>query len=299
MYSALLETIPPTLYLVTDFTVKWEEPEAERRERMCYIKDEAKKGSMARLRKKKISWDRPPNSTGLRYRLYWAIGESVGYGSQFIEFDNVTEVILPDDVTPFPMKGRNVQVGVSSINEAGNESEITKLDVQLDFSVPDAPTNLHALDLDTVPRSKNFQKVVLAPVGIILLIGVGILALIALGDRVLDHFMGPRQNDHAMVTNRRVKMQEEKPSTSEVPISSLSSEGGIQNEQGRSDIDIIASSFKVEAIIWSTDQANSFAVVNGNKVRIGDFIEGAKVTEIERDYVVLEVGESRFRVTIR
>jgi hypothetical protein len=128
----------------------------------------------------------------LRYRVYWAIGESVGYGSQFIEFDNVTEVILPDDVKPFPMKGRNVQLGVSSINEAGNESDITKLDVHLDCSVPDASKNLHILDLDRVSSSKNLQKVVLASLGIILLIGIGVLALVALGDRVLDHFMEAR-----------------------------------------------------------------------------------------------------------
>ena len=143
---------------------------------------------MARIRKKRIRWEAPANSTGMRYRLYWATDENVGYDSQFVELGNRTEVVLPDDLMPFPIGGRNIQVGVSSINQTENESDITRLDVQLDFSVPDAPRNLQVLDVYAVPNSNTLGKMTLASVGMIVLIGVGVLALLRVGDRVLDHF---------------------------------------------------------------------------------------------------------------
>jgi len=60
------------------------------------------------------------------------------------------------------------------------------------------------------------------------------------------------------------------------------------------------SRFAIEAIVWSSDGANSFALINGLKVMAGDSIEGMAVTEIGRDYVILqpEDGQSAVRLTL-
>jgi hypothetical protein len=55
--------------------------------------------SVARLKKKKIRWERSANSVALKYRVYWAIGKNVGYDSDYIELHDVTEVILPRELS--------------------------------------------------------------------------------------------------------------------------------------------------------------------------------------------------------
>ena len=50
----------------------------------------------------------------------------------------------------------------------------------------------------------------------------------------------------------------------------------------------------IEAIVWSSEGKNSFAVVNGIEVRVGDSIEGKTITRIERDHVVFRSQEGEF-----
>ncbi len=255
---------------------------------------------MARLKKKRIRWDRPGNSAAVRYRLYWAIGESIGYDSDYMEIKDATELILPDGVPGLSMSSHHIRLGISAINDSGNESDIAILDVRLDFSVPEAPKNLQLIEIAPFPDSRNLQKLVMACVGIVVLIGIGFLALVTLGDRVLDYFPEQRPNGYAMVTGEGLKAEEGKNSMSEVPILASATERRDQpdkNDPGKSDV--VESGFKVEAIIWSVDEANSFALIDGSEVRVGDFIEGATVTGIGRDYVELENEESTFRVTMR
>jgi len=75
-------------------------------------------------------------------RLYWSKQGAVDYNSTFAELGNVSEVILPDDVSSFPLETGNVELGISAINQAGNESDITKVSAYFNFSVPDAPLGL-------------------------------------------------------------------------------------------------------------------------------------------------------------
>lgn len=60
------------------------------------------------------------------------------------------------------------------------------------------------------------------------------------------------------------------------------------------------SRFAIEAIVWSSDGAGSFALINGIKLMAGDSIEGMTVQDIGRDYVVLqsEDGLSTVRLTL-
>ena len=57
----------------------------------------------------------------------------------------------------------------------------------------------------------------------------------------------------------------------------------------------------IEAIVWSSETKNSFVVINGAELRVGDTIEGKTIARIERDHVVLQSpeGESVVRLTFK
>ena len=59
--------------------------------------------------------------------------------------------------------------------------------------------------------------------------------------------------------------------------------------------------FTLGGIVWSSEAEQSFAVINGTIMRVGGSLEGAVVTEIGRNYVVLWSREdgSEIRLTIR
>lgn len=59
------------------------------------------------------------------------------------------------------------------------------------------------------------------------------------------------------------------------------------------------STFKLEALVWSTDPESRFAVINGQIVKAGQSIQGASVAEIERDYVALKSGDQTWRLRIQ
>jgi pSer/pThr/pTyr-binding forkhead associated (FHA) protein len=59
--------------------------------------------------------------------------------------------------------------------------------------------------------------------------------------------------------------------------------------------------FKLDGVVWSSDAEQSFAVINGTILRVGGSVEGAVVTDIGRNYVVLKSREddSEIRLFIR
>lgn len=65
--------------------------------------------------------------------------------------------------------------------------------------------------------------------------------------------------------------------------------------------EIDESRFRLAGIVWSSAKGQSFAVINGFKVRVGANIDGATVTDIGRDYVALRSprDNSRLRLTIK
>jgi hypothetical protein len=71
--------------------------------------------------------------------------------SYFVFFSLPTPHTLPDDIPSFPLVAGEIELGVSAISEAGNESEITKFRVFIDLIVPEPPTNLRLEDLQDKP----------------------------------------------------------------------------------------------------------------------------------------------------
>jgi hypothetical protein len=96
---------------------------------------------MAKLRKTRIRWNPSATSNVEGYKLYWAVGGGVNYDSDSAQLGNATEVILPDNVTLFPLVADDIQPGITAINEMGNESDMTRVTFPSIFTAPDAPTD--------------------------------------------------------------------------------------------------------------------------------------------------------------
>jgi hypothetical protein len=102
---------------------------------------------MGKVKKKRVRWELSSSLDVATYRLYWSQDGGVNYDSDHADFGHVTEIILPDDIPSFPLVTGNMELGVSAINHAGNESDICKLTVDFNFETPEAPQNLMVEDI--------------------------------------------------------------------------------------------------------------------------------------------------------
>jgi molecular chaperone DnaK (HSP70) len=98
---------------------------------------EVKIRKTGKSKRKRIRWHRSPSAEVSNYRLYWSIGEAVGYDSQYMELGgDVTEAILPDDIPFFPLISGTLHLGITALSNARNESDMTKTSAPFDFLVP-------------------------------------------------------------------------------------------------------------------------------------------------------------------
>ena len=95
-----------------------------------------------KIKKKRIHWFSSPTIEVIKYRLYWSLEADVDYDSRYVELGNVTEAILPDDIPFFPLIHGPVHLGITALNQAGNESDMTRISASLDFVVPEAPKRI-------------------------------------------------------------------------------------------------------------------------------------------------------------
>jgi hypothetical protein len=80
------------------------------------------------------------------YRLYWATCVPVSHNLNYAEVGSLTEITLPDDIPTFPLIAGKIVLGVSAVTRSGNESDITTLISDIDFTIPEAPRNLRVED---------------------------------------------------------------------------------------------------------------------------------------------------------
>ena len=114
-------------------------------EKSTQVEKEVRK--MGKVKKKRVRWELSSSPDVASYRLYWSKDGGVNYDSDHADCGRVTEVILPDDIPSFPLETGDMELGISAVNHMGNESEITKLTVDFNFEVPDAPQNLKVEDI--------------------------------------------------------------------------------------------------------------------------------------------------------
>ena len=96
---------------------------------------------MAKIKRRKLCWKASTSPQVIGYRLYWDEPGKVDYNSRSAILENVNEVVLPDDVEGFEPCGP-VELGVSALDEVGNESSIITLDAPYQFNVPQMPQDL-------------------------------------------------------------------------------------------------------------------------------------------------------------
>jgi len=101
-----------------------------------------------RATKKKLSWDASPGPAVAGYRIYWDAGRRVDYDSTFADVGKVTVLVLPDDIPSFPLVTGQMEIGLTSISESGNESDMRVLSVFIDFTRPEVPGNVKLEDME-------------------------------------------------------------------------------------------------------------------------------------------------------
>ncbi|MFO7740454.1 MAG: AAA family ATPase [Desulfatiglandaceae bacterium] len=96
----------------------------------------------AKIQKWRIRWNPSTTPDVIGYKLYWAIGRGVTYGSDCIELGNANEVVLPDGVPAFPRAAEVIEIGVTAVSENGNESDMSVLSAPLRVTAPEPPSNV-------------------------------------------------------------------------------------------------------------------------------------------------------------
>ena len=103
---------------------------------------------MAKIKRRKLKWMASDSSQVVGYKLYWSENGAVEYDSQCAILGNVTEIILPDDVSSFTPNGGSIEFGITALDELGNESDIITLKAPYQFNVPKAPEDFYMQKLD-------------------------------------------------------------------------------------------------------------------------------------------------------
>ena len=120
---------------------------------------------MAKMKKRRLSWKPSGSPQVIGYKLYWSEGSEVTYESPSAQLGNVTSIILPDDVSSFEPGNGALEIGLTAIDELGNESDMISVSAPYQFSVPEAPDSLKIESAaDTGTSSLPRKEITGAPV---------------------------------------------------------------------------------------------------------------------------------------
>lgn len=126
---------------------------------------------MAKIKKRKLVW-KPSNSAQvIGYKIYWSEGGKVDYHCASAKLGNVNEVVLPDDVDGFDKVKGPVELGITAVDELGNESDLVVLKTPYQFNVPQAPSDVWIETLQqyhhTTPKAADPQNESEAPIRLV------------------------------------------------------------------------------------------------------------------------------------
>lgn len=99
---------------------------------------------MAKIKQRRIAWTAPPTGDVVAHRVYWEQeGTPVGYDSQFVEVPMPkVELFIPSEAPALDGVDGTYNIGVTAVDNVGNESDFLEGVIFFDFVAPDAPTNL-------------------------------------------------------------------------------------------------------------------------------------------------------------
>lgn len=103
---------------------------------------------MAKVIKKKIKFIPSTGIDVLSHKIYVAPDpDELTYASPSVVVDMPKDfVIVPDEFPGFPLRDVEYQVGVTAIDDVGNESDMAVVQAPFDFDAPPAPSGVEILD---------------------------------------------------------------------------------------------------------------------------------------------------------
>ena len=103
---------------------------------------------MAKVKQYQITWTKSESIDVVGYKIYYVPeGEELNYGSPNVTVGDVDSVLIPVDVPEFPLVDGSYTIGLSSIDDVGNESDIITKTVPFDLVAPAAPSGLEVTPL--------------------------------------------------------------------------------------------------------------------------------------------------------
>ena len=104
---------------------------------------------MAKVIKKRIKFIPSTGEDVVAHRIYVAPEpDELNYASLFVEVQMPADsVIVPDEFPGFPMRDVIYNVGITALDDVGNESDMTMITAPFDFAAPPAPTGVEIEDV--------------------------------------------------------------------------------------------------------------------------------------------------------
>lgn len=99
---------------------------------------------MAKVIKKRIKFIPSDGVDVVSHRVYVAPDpDELNYASPMVEVAMPADsVVVPDDFPGFPLRDVQYQVGVTAVDDVGNESDMAIVTAPFDFDAPSAPTGV-------------------------------------------------------------------------------------------------------------------------------------------------------------
>jgi len=146
LLSAIRAVLSGKTFVSSDIRYRSLEFDDEKKNRDNPFRLKQEVDNMGKIKKKRVRWQPSASSDVTGYRLYWSDSGEVDYHSSHTELGNVLEFILPDDISSFFLEPGNIALGISAIDKAGNESDITQMTAYFNFAVPKAPKGVEIED---------------------------------------------------------------------------------------------------------------------------------------------------------
>jgi hypothetical protein len=98
---------------------------------------------MAKVVKRRVRWTASASTDVVGYKVYWSL-EADGdpdYGSPNVQVSS-NQIIIPDDAPEFPEEEGVYVIGITAVDDVGNESDMVTATAPFDFLVPDSVSNV-------------------------------------------------------------------------------------------------------------------------------------------------------------
>lgn len=97
---------------------------------------------MGKLQARTLRWKAVESDQVVGYKVYWSKGEKVTYDSESVYIQDLTEIVIPDALEGFVHEPGVYMFGITTLDQWGNESDMTTLREPFHFTVPPAPESL-------------------------------------------------------------------------------------------------------------------------------------------------------------